>query len=53
MKKLIQEEVGASRSNRGNFAIIGKFCNNSEILIIIVKFGYNSEILDMYSNFAT
>ena len=40
MKKLIQEEAGASRSNRGNFAIIAKF-------------RYNSDIFAMYSNFAT
>ena len=53
MKKLIQEEEGASRSNRGNFSIIVKFRYNSENLAIIEKFRYNSEIFAIYSNFAT
>ena len=38
MKKLIQEEAGASRNNWGNFAIIAKFHYNSEIFAIIAKF---------------
>ena len=46
-------EVGASRSNRGNFAIIVKFRYNSEIFAIIAKFRYNSEIFAMHSNFST